>query len=145
MSTVRDLIKQKGSEVYSIDPEAAALDALRLMAEHNTGALLVLRAGSVDGIISERDCVRKLELQGRTARETRVSEIMTHKLVSVQAEQSLEDCMGLMIEKNIRHLPVYDGPRLLGMISVRDVLKAMIDVQKVMLSQLERYITGGGR
>jgi CBS domain-containing protein len=102
-------------------------------------------AGVVHGIISERDCVRKLELQGRTARETAVREIMTSRVISIQAERPLEDCMALMIEKNIRHLPVYEGDKLLGLISVRDVLKTVIDVQKVMLAQLERYITGGGR
>jgi len=145
MATVRDLVRRKGTGVYSVAPEATVFEALRLMAEHNTGALLVFRGGIVEGIISERDCVRKLELKGRTARDTSVNEIMTSKLVSVQAGQSLEDCMALMIDKNIRHLPVYEGKELLGLISVRDVLKEMIDVQRSMLSQLERYITGGGR
>jgi CBS domain-containing protein len=145
MSTVRDLIRQKGSEIFSVAAGATAYQALELMAEHNTGALLVLGAGKVDGIISERDCVRKLELKGRSARETMVADIMTSKVISVDAGQSLEDCMALMIERNIRHLPVYEGKELLGLISVRDVLKTMIDVQKAMLAQLERYITGGGR
>jgi len=145
MSTVRDLIRQKGRVIYSIAPEASTYEALKQMAEHNTGALLVGTASHVEGIISERDCVRKLDLRGRTARDTKVSEIMTSKVISVEANQPLEDCMALMIDKNIRHLPVYDGGELLGLISVRDVLKQMIDVQKSMLSQLERYITGGGR
>jgi len=145
MSTVRELLRQKGGDVFSVSPDASAFEALQLMAAHNTGALLVSTAEGIKGIISERDCVRKLELEGRSARETPVSAIMTGKVISVQAAQSLEECMSLMIEKNIRHLPVYEGSKLAGFISVRDVLKAMIELQKVMLSQLERYITGGGR
>jgi CBS domain-containing protein len=145
MSTVRDLVRQKGGEIFSVAPGASAFEALKLMAQHNTGALLVLEGGKVSGIVSERDCVRKLELLGRSARETAVSAIMTSKVITVDAGQSLEDCMSLMLESNIRHLPVYEGKDLLGLISVRDVLKTMIEVQKVMLAQLERYITGGGR
>jgi CBS domain-containing protein len=145
MSNVRDMIRQKGGQVFSIPPDATVLAALKVMAEHNSGALLVLRGDKVEGILSERDCVRKLELEGRTAREARVSEIMTSKVVYVEADQELEECMALMIDKNIRHLPVYDNGKLLGLISVRDVLKEVVDVQKFMISQLEHYITGGGR
>ncbi len=147
MSTVRDMIRRKGreKEVFSIAPDATVYEALKLMEKHNVGALMVLSGDKVDGIISERDCVRKMDLQGRSAQNARVSEIMTSKVVYVEAGQPLEECMALMIEKNIRHLPVYDGGHLLGLISVRDVLKEIVDVQKFMLSQLERYITGGGR
>jgi len=145
MPTVRDMIRKKGSEVFSIDPEASLFDALTIMSTNNTGALMVLKGKNVEGILSERDCVRKVELLGRTAKNTRVSEIMTSKVIYVEAGQPLEECMALMIDKNIRHLPVFEGKELLGLISVRDVLKEMVDVQKFMISQLEHYITGGGR
>ena len=145
MSTVRDMIRKKGSEVFSISPDATVYEVLTLMAKHNTGAMMVVRNSKVEGIISERDCVRKMDLEGRSAKTTKVSEIMTSKVIYVEASQQLEECMALMIDKNIRHLPVYDGKELLGLISVRDVLKEVIDVQKFMISQLEHYITGGGR
>ena len=145
MSTVRDIIRKKGSDVWSIAPDATVYDAMQLMADKNAGALLVMTGDRVDGIISERDCVRKLDLQGHTSRLTRVSEIMTSDVISVQGTEKLEDCMTTMLEKNIRHLPVYDGEQLLGLISVRDVLREVVEVQKSLISQLERFITGGGR
>jgi CBS domain-containing protein len=116
-----------------------------MMSKQNTGALMVVSGKNVDGILSERDCVRKVELLGKTAKNTKVGEIMTSKVVYVEASQPLEECMALMIDKNIRHLPVFDGKDLLGLISVRDVLKEVVDVQQFLISQLEHYITGGGR
>jgi CBS domain-containing protein len=145
MSTVRDMIRKKGSEVFSISPDATVFEVLTLMAKYNTGAMMVVKNGKVEGIVSERDCVRKMDLEGRSSKSAKVSEIMTSKVIYVEAGQQLEECMALMIDKNIRHLPVYDGNELLGLISVRDVLKEVIDVQKFMISQLEHYITGGGR
>jgi CBS domain-containing protein len=145
MPTVRDMIRKKGSEVFSISPDATVFDALVLMEKHNTGALMVVDGGRVEGILSERDCVRKVDLAGKNAKTMKVSEIMTSKVIYVEAGQELEECMALMIDKNIRHLPVYDGKELLGLLSVRDVLKEVVDVQKFMISQLEHYITGGGR
>lgn len=145
MSTVRDMIRKKGSEVFSISPDATVFEALNQMAKYNTGAMMVVRNGKVEGIVSERDCVRKMDLEGRSAKTAKVNEIMTSKVIYVEASQQLEECMALMIDKNIRHLPVYDGNELLGLISVRDVLREVIDVQKFMISQLEHYITGGGR
>ena len=99
----------------------------------------------VQGILSERDCVRKVDLRGRTSRVTKVHEIMTSEVISVQVTEQLEDCMATMLEKNIRHLPVYEDAQLLGLISVRDVLREVVDVQKSLIAQLERFITGGGR
>ena len=145
MSTVRDMIRKKGSEVFSISPDSTVFEALSQMAKYNTGAMMVVRNGKVEGIVSERDCVRKMDLEGRSAKTAKVNEIMTSKVIYVEASQQLEECMALMIDKNIRHLPVYDGNELLGLISVRDVLREVIDVQKFMISQLEHYITGGGR
>ena len=138
------MIRKKGSEIFSIAPEETVYEALSRMAKFNTGALMVLNNGKVEGIISERDCVRKLDIEGRSSKSTLVRDIMTTKVIYVEAGQQLEECMALMIEKNIRHLPVFDGKELLGLISVRDVLKEVIDVQKFMISQLEHYITGGG-
>ena len=145
MSTVRDMLRKKGGEVFMISPDITVLEALKIMAQHNTGALMVVNDKKVEGILSERDCVRKMDLAGRTAKKTKVADIMTAKVIYVEASQPVEECMALMIDKNIRHLPVYDGKELLGLISVRDVLKEMVDVQKFMLSHLEHYITGGGR
>lgn len=145
MTTLRDIIRKKGEEVYSISPEATVFEALKMMADYNTGALLVISDGKVQGILSERDCVRRVDLHGRTSRETRVAEIMTSKVLYAQATQSIEECIAIMIDKNIRHLPVFDGDQLVGLISARDALKEMVDEQKFVISQLEHYITGGGR
>jgi len=143
MATVRDMIRKKGGDIFMVAPDATVFEALKLMAQHNTGALLVMSNDMVDGIISERDCVRKVELDEKNVRETSIRDVMTSKVISINADEPLEECMALMLEKSIRHLPVYDGTKLLGLISVRDVLKEVVDVQQMMLSQLERYITGG--
>jgi len=115
------------------------------MDRQNIGALMVMQSGKVEGILSERDIVRKVDSVGKTPQDTLVSEIMTSKVIYIEAGQPLEECMALMIDKNIRHLPVFDGNELVGLISVRDVMREVVDVQKFMISQLEHYITGGGR
>ena len=145
MATVRDMIRKKGGDIYSITPDSSVLDALQAMSKHNTGALLVMDGTSVEGILSERDCVRKVDLTGKTAKDISVREIMTSKVIRIQVDEELETCMTLMLESNIRHLPVYDGEKMLGLISVRDVLREVVEVQRSMISQLEHYITGGGR
>jgi CBS domain-containing protein len=142
MATVRDMIRKKGSDVFAIEPDATVYEA---MANHNTGALRVLRGDEMVGILSERDCVRKVDLQGKNVKETKVSDIMTAEVITVSCDQPLEECMSLMLDKGIRHLPVNDGQKLMGFVSVRDVLREMIEMQQTMLSELERYITGGGR
>jgi CBS domain-containing protein len=139
------MIRKKGSEVITIAPASNVLEAMKLMAKHNTGAVLVMEDGEVRGILSERDCVRKIELSGRLAKDTRVRDIMTSKVITIEADQDLEACMKLMIDRNIRHLPVYANEKLVGLISVRDVLREVVEVQKSMIAQLEHYITGGGR
>jgi CBS domain-containing protein len=143
MATVRDMIRKKGYDVFTVTPDATVFEALNLMAEHNIGALLVMTGEEINGIVSERDCIRKVDVMGRNAKETKIQEIMTSNVITVDADQPLEECMGLMIDKNIRHLPVCEGKQLLGLLSVRDVLREVIEVQQMMLSQLERYITGG--
>lgn len=145
MATVRDMIRKKGSEVFTIASTASVLEALKLMAKHNTGAVLVMEDGEMKGILSERDCVRKLDIAGKAAKDTKVKDIMTSKVITIEVGEDLEACMKLMIERNIRHLPVYSDGKLAGMVSVRDVLREVVEVQKSMIAQLERYITGGGR
>jgi len=145
MATVRDMIRKKGSEVYSISPDSTVYKALEAMAQHNTGALLVMEGEKMVGILSERDCVRKVDLQGRNSGKTKVSDIMTRDVITVSCDQPLEECMHLMQDKGIRHLPVYDHQELMGFVSVRDMLGEMIEMQQSMLHELERYITGGGR
>jgi len=145
MITVREMIRKKGEEVWSVASDAKVFEALKLMADKNAGAVLVINDGRVVGILSERDCVRRLDLQGRASRETKVEDIMTTKVLYAEAGQSLSECVAIMIDKNIRHLPVYEEGKLIGIISVRDALKEMVDYQKFMISQLEHYITGGGR
>jgi CBS domain-containing protein len=142
MINVRDLIRKKGGQIFSLGPEATVLDAMKLMADKNIGSVLIMDGGKIAGILSERDCVRKVELAGKSAKNTKVSEIMTSKVLYMEASQSIEECMAVMIDKNIRHLPVYENGTLLGVISVRDVLKEVVDYQKFMISQLEHYISG---
>jgi len=145
MTTLRDIIQKKGGEVYSVRPEASVFEALKLMADKNAGAILVRTGRQVEGILSERDCVRRVELHGRNAHDTKVKDIMTSKVLYAQASQTLEECVVVMLDKSIRHLPVFDGDELIGMISARDALKELVDQQKFVISQLEHYITGGGR
>ncbi len=145
MHNVRDLIRQKGSRIFSVKPDASVLEAINLMAEQNIGAVLVMTGEQVYGILSERDCARKLDIAGRRAKDTKVSEIMTADVLYLDAGQSVEEGMAVMIDKNIRHLPVYENGKLLGLISVRDVLKEVVDYQKFMISQLEHYISGAHR
>jgi CBS domain-containing protein len=142
MTTVRDLLKVKGSTVWSIAPDATVLEALMLMSDRNIGAIVVLAGEEMIGIFSERDYARKVELEGRTARTTTVREIMTRRVVTVHPEQTVEDCMALMTEHRLRHLPVMQHERLLGLISIGDVVKAIISEQEFMIGQLETYIMG---
>ncbi len=142
MHNVRDLIRQKGSRIFAVRPEVSVLEAMAVMAEQNIGAVLVMTGEQVNGILSERDCVRKLDLAGRSAKNTTVRDIMTSDVLYLEAGQSVEEGMAVMIDKNIRHLPVYENGKLLGLLSVRDILKEVVDYQKFMISQLEHYISG---
>jgi CBS domain-containing protein len=142
MRTVRDLLRTKGSEVWSVEPDLTVYDALAEMAKKNVGALIVLRGGRLAGILSERDYARKVVLKGKTSRDTLVREIMTETPICVQIDQSIEDCMALMTEHRIRHLPVLEGEQLVGLISIGDVVKDIISEQEFVIAQLESYITG---
>lgn len=142
MKTVNDLLRFKGGLVFTVKPEDTVLSALQLMAEKNCGAVMVMNGPAIAGILSERDIVRKVEVQGKTARQTLVREIMTEKVVTIKATQSVAEVMQLMTDKRIRHLPVTDGPKLVGVISIGDVVKAIITDQAFTIEQLENYITG---
>ncbi|MGQ0603575.1 MAG: CBS domain-containing protein [Anaerolineales bacterium] len=142
MKTVRDLLRNKGSQVYAVTPDDTVFDALKLMAEKNCGALMVMNGDAIAGIVSERDVARKVEVQGKTARETLVGDIMTAKVITVQPGQSVADCMQVMTDKHIRHLPVTEADRLAGVISIGDVVKSIITDQEFTIQQLEQYITG---
>jgi CBS domain-containing protein len=142
MMTVRQLLERKGTEIWSISPDASVFDAIQLMAEKSIGALLVIDKGELVGIISERDYARKVILKGRSSKKTPVKDIMTEKVLYVPPSRSLEECMALMTERRIRHLPVIDDGRLAGVFSVGDVIKAMISEQEFIIDQLESYIKG---
>jgi len=142
MVTVRQCLKNKGNRIWSIHPDATVYQALQLMAEKDVGALLVIEGESVVGIFSERDYARKVILHGKTSRETPVREIMTQQVIFVDIDQSIADCMALMTNRHIRHLPVLEGDRLAGVISIGDVVKEIIAEQEHVITQLENYITG---
>ncbi len=143
MTTIGKLLREKGSEVWAIRPDASVYDALKLMAEKDIGVLLVLDGEALVGILSERDCARKVTLPGKNAREMLVSEIMTARVLYVRADQSPEACMALMTEKHIRHLPVLgEGDRVIGVVSIGDVGRAIIAHLEFTVAHLEHYITG---
>lgn len=142
MKTVRDILEVKGRMVWSVDLGSTVFDALSLMAEKEIGALVVLDEARVAGIISERDYARKVILHGRASPTTRVEEIMTSHVAYTHLDQAIEECMAIMTDKRIRHLPVLQDGKLIGIISIGDLVKAIIADQKFMIEQLERYITG---
>lgn len=142
MVTVNQLLQAKGREIWSVAPDSSVYDALKLMADKNIGALLVMDAEHLLGIFSERDYARKVILKGKSSKEMTVQEIMTEKVYCVQSSQSVRECMALMTEKHHRHLPVLDQGKVTGMISIGDVVKAIISYQEFTIEQLESYITG---
>ncbi len=127
----------------TIQPDATVFDALKLMAEKNVGALLVLEAGRLTGILSERDYARKVILKGKSSLNTPVRDIMTERVMFVHPEQTVEDCMALMTDKHVRHLPVLVGQQVVGVVSIGDLVKASLDEKDFVIKQLENYITGG--
>lgn len=140
-TTVQSILRQKGSQVWWVTPDASILQALELMAERKIGAVLVMEAGSLVGIFSERDYARRGILLNRGP-ETPISQVMTYPVYCVTPQQTLEECMGLMTEKHIRHLPVADGETILGVISIGDVVKEVIADQAHLIQGLENYILG---
>lgn len=140
MKTVSELLQGKNSGVLSVTPEASVFDALKLMADKNVGALLVMNGDALCGIMSERDYARKVILLGKSSHELRVRDIMSEKVVSVTPKQTVDDCMGLMTDRRIRHLPVLDNGRVVGVLSIGDLVKAVIKEQQQTIQQLESYI-----
>jgi CBS domain-containing protein len=143
MKTVKHILEAKGAEVHTVGPNDSVLDALERMAEKEVGALVITEAsGQIVGLLSERDYARKVVLLGRISKETPTRDIMTAEVVCVAPEQSVDTCMGLMTRKHIRHLPVVSEDRLVGIVSIGDVVKAVIDDQKFAIDELQHYIMG---
>lgn len=140
MHTLRQLLGNKTAEVYSVAPNDSVIDAIRLMAQKGVGAVLVMEGAKLVGIISERDYARKVVLHGRSSADTAVREIMTAEVVTVGLQQTVAECMRIVTEHRIRHLPVMDGDEVAGVISIGDLVKAVIEDQKVQLDELQRYI-----
>jgi CBS domain-containing protein len=141
--TVSALLHHKGSEIWSVPPETIVFEAIKLMADKNIGALLVMSGGKLAGVFSERDYTRKVVLQGKTSRETRVREIVSTELISVGLQHSVEECMKLMTEHRVRHLPVVEGEKVVGLISIGDLVNWIISTQSAQIDQMAQYISGG--
>lgn len=144
MSTLRHILQVKGDDVWSISPNASVFEALRLMADKDIGALLVMETDHLVGMISERDYARKVILQGKSSRDTRVGEIMTSKVITIHPDQTVQECMGLMNNHRIRHVPVVENEHVLGVVSIGDVLKDIIYMQKRRIKEMETRLTSSG-
>jgi CBS domain-containing protein len=142
VKTVKQLLDSKGHDIWSIAPNASVYDAIELMAEKGVGALVVLDDEWPVGIVSERDYARKVVLKERSSTETKVSEIMTTSIIYARPDQTIEECLSTMTEERIRHLPILEGEKLVGMLSIGDLVKATIAEQQLLIEQLEHYISG---
>ena len=142
MTTVAHILKTKGSAVSSVNPNIRVREALRIMAEKNIGAIVVMENEKLVGIFSERDYARKIILKDKSSKTTPISEIMTEELITVTPDTNIDDCMVIMTEKHIRHLPVLEGEKLVGVISIGDLVKFIIEDQKIRIQNLESYISG---
>ncbi len=140
MATVAQLLGQKPRSIYSVTPDAPVLEAIRAMAEHSVGALLVMQGDKLAGIVSERDYARKVILKGRSSSDTPVKQIMTAEVITVEPGQSTQQCMQIMTDRRVRHLPVVEGGRVLGMLSIGDLVRAVLAEQAQTIEQLENYI-----
>jgi len=140
MTTVRQLLSRKAREIFSVTQGAPVLEAIRAMAAHHVGALLVMRDETLEGIVSERDYARKVILMGRSSADTPVRDIMSSPVITVAPDASVEQCMQIMTERRVRHLPVMDGGRVIGIVSIGDLVKAVIAEQQQQIEQLETYI-----
>jgi CBS domain-containing protein len=141
MQQVKHLLESKGKEVYAVAPDASVYEAIQQMADKNVGALVVLKGSELVGIVSERDYARKVILKDRSSRETSVNDIMTPTVITVSTDATVDECMRLCTDGRLRHLPVRDGDRVVGVISIGDLVKAVIAEQKQTINQLESYIT----
>jgi CBS domain-containing protein len=143
MYTVKELLREKGNQVWSVAPQATVYEALELMAEKNIGALVVIEKENVVGIFTERDYARKVTLQGRTSKTTTIGELMTTDVLYVKPDETMENCMAIMTDKRLRHLLVMENNKLAGVVSIGDIVKAVISDREFTIRELERYITGG--
>lgn len=142
MVTIRQLLNSKGNSVWSVSPKASVFEAMEIMADKGVGALVVLENDKLVGILSERDYARKVVLKERASRQTRVEEIMIKEVAYAQPSQTVEQCMAIMTDKRIRHLPVLDDDKLVGIVSIGDLVKSVIAEQQHVIEQLEHYISG---
>jgi CBS domain-containing protein len=142
MNKVRQLLGVKGKQVYTISKDATVMDGLALMAEKRIGALLVMEGEKLIGIFTERDLARRVSLIGKLPEKTHIGEVMTRELITIDADQSVNECMSLMTEKRIRHLPVMDDGQLVGLISIGDIVKDVVEELEHLVKQLQDYITG---
>lgn len=139
---IRSILESKGTQIYWLKPDDSVYDAIALMSEKSAGALLVMNAGKLEGIISERDYARKVILKGKSSRETKISEIMSSPVVTVTPDVCVDDCMRIMTVRRIRHLPVVEGERVVGIVSIGDLVKWLLSRQQETIEQLESYIAG---
>jgi CBS domain-containing protein len=142
MRSVKDILQEKGTQVYAISPDAKVYEALQLMADKNVGALMVMEGDRAVGLISERDYARKIVLKGKFSKDVPVHEIMTVDIVRIGPDRDVENCMELMTDNRVRHLPVFENNRLIGIISIGDIVKAIIEHKEEIIEQLENYIKG---
>ena len=142
MRSVKDILQEKGTQVYAISPDAKVYEALQLMADKNVGALMVMEGNRAVGLISERDYARKIVLKGKFSKDVPVHEIMTADIVRIGPDRDVEYCMELMTDNRVRHLPVFENNRLIGIISIGDIVKAIIEHKEEIIEQLENYIKG---
>jgi len=141
-SHIREILHHKGGAIWSISPDATVFEAIQLMADKNVGALLVIKAGKLVGIITERDYTRKVALKGRSSKETPVRDVISGRIIHVTPDHTVEECMRLMTEHRVRHLPVLEGDKILGVVSIGDLVNWIITTQSSTIHQLETYITG---
>ena len=142
MHNIRDILQEKGTTIWSTAPDDTVLDAISRMAEYGVGALLVIDEGQLVGFFSERDYTRKVILEGLASRDTPVERVMSTPVISISPDATVQQGLSMMTEKHIRHLPVIDGSGVIGVVSIRDLVKAVIEDQQALIEQLERYITG---
>ena len=142
MKLVSDILKSKGHEIWAVKPDDTVFESLQLMAEKEVGALLVMDEDRLVGIVTERDYARKVILEGKSSKESSVAEVMTKHVLCVTPERTVDECMALMTDKRARHLPVVDNKRVIGLVSIGDLVKAMISEQQVLIDQLQHYISG---
>ncbi|MEN8144108.1 MAG: CBS domain-containing protein [Gemmatimonadota bacterium] len=142
MKTIRQLLKVKGNDVWAVEPADSVFEAITMMAEKGIGALLVMQGSETVGVVSERDYARKVILQGRSSKDTSVREIMTPDVVFAGPDNTIEKCMALMTDKRIRHLPIREEQTVIGVVSIGDLVKAIISNQRFKIEQLEKYVSG---